>query len=386
MWEKTRVLGGKGSMAVIPAPKTHDDVAMNQHLIPRCYMKAWKHNNGKNPKVWLFDKDVDYCESNPENSNWVLKSFSTKEIMAKNGFHDIKAGSPYMPDEALHEIYDDILQFNVVCDGKALNSPELLNQYFYDFDKWEIKDSSGIKFTEDEKRHLKEYFNNSRWTFVETEWAHTYENNWGQFIQSVENKIKQAYANRNTSTSSSVTQDELNILMKYCMIYNWRSIAGNEIFNSVYDFVPFTDELKNITIPEAERTYEDDVTAYDQMKHASIIKAFVDYLQSDSGKMKTIESAFMQRMAPVFLMTDDTNPFITSDVPSFTRDRADGLKDIIFVATPTLAIGYGRGKTGEFIVSKLSKNEVLEYNKSIAKYGNKLVIKEQNYDVKQLFV
>lgn len=35
---------------------------------------------------------------------------------------------PYMPDEALHEIYDDILQFNVVCDGKNLNSPELLNQ------------------------------------------------------------------------------------------------------------------------------------------------------------------------------------------------------------------------------------------------------------------
>ena len=274
----------------------------------------------------------------------------------------------------------------MVCDGKNLNSPELLNQYFCDFDKWEIKDSSGIEFTEDEKRHLKEYFNNSRWTFVETEWAHTYENNWGKFIQSVENKIKQAYANRNTSTSSSVTQGELNTLMKYCMIYNWRSIAGNEIFNSIYDFIPFTDELKNVIIPEADRTYEDDVTAYDQMKHASIIKAFVDYLQSDSGKMKTIESAFMQRVAPVFLMTDDTNPFITSDVPSFTRDRADGLKDIIFVATPTLAIRYGRGETGKFIVSKLSQNEVLEYNKSIAKYGNKLVIKDQNYDVKQLFV
>ena len=170
------------------------------------------------------------------------------------------------------------------------------------------------------------------------------------------------------------------------MIYNWRSIAGNEIFNAIYDFIPFTDELKNITIPEAKRLYEDDATVYDQMKHASIVKAFVDYLQSDSGKMKTIESAFMQRMAPAFLMTDDANPFITSDVPSFTRDRSDSLKDIIFVATPTLAIVYGRGKAGEFIVSKLSQNEVLEYNKSIAKYGNKLVVKDQNYDVKQLFV
>ena len=36
--------------------------------------------------------------------------------------------------------------------------------------------------------------------------------------------------------------------------------------------------------------------------------------------MKMIESAFMQRMALDFLIADDTNPFITSDVPSFTRD------------------------------------------------------------------
>lgn len=43
-------------MADISAPNTHNDVAMNQQLIPRCYMKAWKHNSGKDPKVWLFDK------------------------------------------------------------------------------------------------------------------------------------------------------------------------------------------------------------------------------------------------------------------------------------------------------------------------------------------
>ena len=47
-------------MAIIPAPKTHSDVAMNQHLIPRCYMKAWKHNSGNDPKsgclirVWVI--------------------------------------------------------------------------------------------------------------------------------------------------------------------------------------------------------------------------------------------------------------------------------------------------------------------------------------------
>lgn len=373
-------------MAVIPEPKIHSHVATNQHLVPRCYMKAWKHNRGDNPKVWVFDKSTSYCQSNPENSDWTLKSFSTKDIMAKNGFHDIKAGSPYMPDEALHEIYDDILQFNVSYDGKKLDSAELLNQYFYCIDNWVVKDSAGVVLTEDERVSLKKYFSESRWTYVETEWAHTYENNWGQFIQMLESKIKRAYVQRNVSTKSNVTQDELNNLMKYCIIYNWRSIAGNEIFNEIYDSIPFSNDLKEITIPKAERTYEEDVTVFDQMKHASIIKAFVDYLQSDSGKMKTMEGAFAQKMAPVFLMTDDNSPFITSDVPSFTRERKDGLKDLLFVATPTLAIGYGRGTTGCFTISRLSPDEVLEYNKSVAKYGNKLIVKDQNYDVKRLFI
>lgn len=373
-------------MAIIPKSKTHDDVAKNQHLIPRCYMKAWRHNGGDNPKVWVFDKIISYCRENLENSDWSLRSFSTKDIMAKNGFHDIKAGSPYMPNEALHEIYDDILQFNISYNGKRLDSADLLNKNICYIDNWEIKDSDGVAFTKDERTSLKKYFAESRWTYVETEWAHTYENDWGQFIQILESKIKQAYVQKNVSTKSNVTQDELNKLMKYCMIYNWRSIAGNEIFNEIYDAIPLSDDLKAISIPEAERTYEDDKTAYDQMKHASIIKAFVDYLQSDSGKMKTIESAFEQKMSPVFLLTDDSNPFITSDVPSFTRERTDGKKDILFIATPTLAIGYGRGTTGSFLISQLSPSEVLEYNKSIAKYGSKLIIKDQNYDVKSLFV
>lgn len=372
-------------MAVIPAPKTHDNVAKNQHLIPRCYMKAWKYNSGDDPKVWVFDKSTSYCELTPENSDWTLKSFSTRDIMTKNGFHDIKAGFPYMPDEALHEIYDDILQFDVVCDGQKLCSPELLNKNFYKFDMWEIKDPSGSMLTEGEKAKLKTYFAESRWTYVETEWAYTYENNWWQFIQTVENKIKQDYSNRNISTKSTITQIELDTLFKYCTIYNWRSIASNEIFNSIYDSLPL-DELKNVIIPEAERTHKYDITVYDQLKHASIVKAFVDYLQSDSGKMKIIASAFAQKMSPLFLMTDVNNPFITSDVPSFTRDREDGFKDVLFVATPTLAVIYVRGNYGEFMVKELSKDEVLEYNKSIAKYGTKLIIKNQNYDVKQLFI
>lgn len=372
-------------MAIIPNPKTHDDVAKNQHLIPRCYMKAWKHNNGKDSKVWVFDKSTHNCLKNPEKSDWTLKSLSTKDITVKNGFHDIKAGAPYMPNEALHEIYDDILQFDISYNGEKLDSADILDKNICHIDDWIIKDSNGVVFTEEERASLKKYFSESRWTYVETEWAHSYENNWGYFIQSLENKVKQACAQCNISTSTNVTQDELNKLMKYCIIYNWRSIAGSELLNESYDAIPFIDHLKAITIPEAERTYDEDITAYDQIKHASIIKAFVDYLQSDTGKMKAIERAYEQRLSACFLLADDNTPFITSDVPSFMRERSDGLKELLFIATPTLAIRYGNGNTGNFLINRLSPDDVLEYNKSIAKYGNKLIIRDKNYDIKSLF-
>lgn len=372
-------------MAIIPKPKTHDNVAKNQHLIPRCYMKAWKHNNGKNPKVWVFDKSTHFCVENPQKSDWTLKSLPTKDIMVKNGFHDIKAGSPYMPNEALHEIYDDILQFDISYNGIKLDSPVSLDEKINCVDDWVIKDSNGVAFTEEERVSLKKYFAESRWTYVETEWAHSYENDWGHFIQMLESKVQQACAQRNVSNNTNVTQDELKKLMKYCIIYNWRSITGCELFNEIYDDIPFMDELRTITIPEADRTYEEDVTVYDQIKHASIIKAFVDYLQSDTGKMKTIEHAYEQRLSACFLLTDDNAPFITSDLPSFMRERADGLKELLFIATPTLAIRYGNGNTGNFLINQLSPADVLEYNKSIAKYGNKLIIRDQNCDIKSLF-
>lgn len=173
-----------------------------------------------------------------------------------------------------------------------MDSAEKLDKNICHIDNWVIKDSNGVTFTEVERSLLKKYLAESRWTYVETEWARTYENDWGQFIQMQESKIRQTYAQRNSSNKRNVIQDELNRLMKYCIIYNWRSIASNEIFNEIYDSISFSNELKAITIPEDERTHEEDVTAYDEMRNASIIKAFVDYLQADSGKMKMIENAF----------------------------------------------------------------------------------------------
>lgn len=369
-------------MINVPEPKKHNNVATNQHLIPRTYLKKWKHNKGKKDRIWLYDKENQLPLGVAE-GKWLLKSCETCEVMYKNGFYDIKAGSLYMPEEAIKEIYADILQLDIELDDKKLDSLELLNKYYYRIDEWVIKDEIGEKITQDELDQVKKYFMESRWTYLETEWAHKFENGWSKFIELLEKNIRQSYKN---NRNINIIKDDLVLLVKYCMIYNWRSIAGNEMFNRIYSDMPIRDILEMIEIPEGERTYEEDITAYDQMKHASLLNGFVDYLMYDKGKIKANEEAFLKHLAPVFLISEPNDPFITSDVPVFTRVREDGLKEMVFIATPTLAIVFGRGILDEFIVKRLSTREVLKYNRAVAEYGNQLVFKNKDYDVSNLFV
>lgn len=129
-----------------------------------------------------------------------------------------------------------------------------------------------------------------------------------------------------------------------------------------------------------------DETFYDQIKHASLIKTYVEYLCSDSGWMKIMEADFSQKLKPVFLLTDDENPFITSDMPAFMIDNDYGSKDYLFVATPTLLIRYLNKSIDCATTNKLSADDVLYYNRLIAKHGDTLIIKDENYDVRGLFV
>lgn len=370
-------------MSEVIEPKKNNDIATEQHMIPRTYLKKWKHNTGKQDRLWVYDKSLKYNKNNVKDSDWSLKSLLTKEIMFKEGFYDIKAGSPYMPDDAIHYIYDDILQYDISFNGRKLNTAFELNDNYFNLDKWIIRKANGDEFTEKEYASIKKYFKESRWTYLETAWARSYEDGWSRFVTLLENQVRAAYLQKE---NTQITNSDLVLLIKYTLIYNWRSIAGNEIFNKIYADIPLEDVLREIEIPEDERTYIEDYTAYDQFKHASLLKGFADYLMNDTGKIKTYEMAFIKELMPVFLLTDSNHTFITSDVPSFERVRKDGYKELFFIATPTMAIGYGRGDRGKFIVNELTPDEVKMYNKSVAEYGTQLVIKDPNFDVRDLFL
>lgn len=177
-------------MADIPAPRTERDATKNEHLIPKCYLKAWKYNQERNSTVWVYEKNKIHRSLNSQKSDWTLESKPVNHVMSRLKYYDIKAGDPYMPDDALHYIYDPIMKFNVSYDGKILNSAELLNQYFYLFNKWDIKDSSDVPLTDAEIDSLNTYFNGTRWMYLETEWGHAYENDWKSFIEKIEKNAR----------------------------------------------------------------------------------------------------------------------------------------------------------------------------------------------------
>lgn len=46
---------------VIPKANTHSDVAKEQHLVPRTYMRQWSYNNTDSIYILIKDKKKKLC-------------------------------------------------------------------------------------------------------------------------------------------------------------------------------------------------------------------------------------------------------------------------------------------------------------------------------------
>lgn len=367
----------------IPEPKRQKNVAVNQHMIPRCYMKNWGYN-AKKTSVWIYDKENRYNEENPD---WTIESKTIYKINSLNCFHDFRAGYMYMPEEALNEIFEPLKDF-VICDeGELLDSNQKLNSHYYNYDKWEISNKDGQKLCEYEKKKLYIYLKESRYTFVETEWARTYENSWVLFIHLFYKRISKLRREKDNGIKStiSITNQEIYKLIQYSVIYNWRSIQGNEIFNNVIKSSTM-DILKKIEIPEEKRVYENDIMAIDEVIHVKRINDFFDFLKNDRGLIKKNIDDIYENLIPIIYLTDGSKKFITSNEPSFTYTGQDGMNEMIFVALPNMLISFVKGNKGIFHIKNATQKKVDELNKIIADRGKLLILPEQNYDIEKLFL
>lgn len=116
-------------MANIPIADKHEDAAINQHLVPKCYMKEWAYNPKKS-SVWFYQRDKEGKETDVDIINISYASKQIRKINAIDNYYDIKAGCYFMPQEALDEIFGPTMHLKVVLDGINLDTEKKRNEKF----------------------------------------------------------------------------------------------------------------------------------------------------------------------------------------------------------------------------------------------------------------
>lgn len=367
----------------IPRPNTHPDVAKNQHLVPQTYMRAWSYNGGN--LVWVYDKKRLKAgfPIPAEEDVWKIESRSIKRINAITNFYDMKAGDMYLNEEALDEIYGFLNGYDISFEGESLDTYEKLNQHYFDIDNWEIRKPDGTSVFNREHNLIKQNLQQARYTFIETNWSSQYENEWEDFIGDIEKRVR--IKKQLLPGKAYLRSSDMEKLMKYFIMFDWRSEAGNFLVNDIIEWFVNLISPDEIEIPEEERSHKEDNTILKEFKHNFARKAYYEYL-NDKGTMATYMRSYLQNMSFVFLLTDSTCPFITSERPAMVIDSEDGLKEHILVATPTLLVSTRKtDNTDKFRIFKLTEEEVLRYNKKIAKNSESLILTSDTFNVKQLF-
>ena len=341
---------------IIPKANTHPDVAKNQHLVPRTYMKKWSYNGSDT--VYVFDKSKKEKGVHPR---------SIEKINYKVGFHDIKAGDVFVPDEALDDIFGCLSEYTIEMNGVLLKTLRELNDNFNHFEEWTIVDANGCRATKKECNEVKRVIEQSRYTFIETEWCKQYENDWASYIDRLENKIRSAVYR----VKSKLTMEERIKLMEYILIYDFRNVNGNAWINNIIDDV-IPEELSEVEVPNQERVHHFNRTCGDEIKYEVRIRAFYEYLKNRTGKM--------QLLGIKICLTSRENPFITSENPSMVVKNKKGQYEHIFVATPTMLITtFKTDNVRNYYTDTLYRKEVREYNKYIAQNANILITLDNSY-------
>lgn len=381
-------------MANIPIADKHEDAAINQHLVPKCYMKEWAYNPKKS-SVWFYQRDKEGKETDVDIINISYASKQIRKINAIDNYYDIKAGCYFMPQEALDEIFGPTMHLKVVLDGINLDTEKKRNEKFGLLNEWIVYGENGNAITEEEKADLKKYFDEARFVFIEKEWNHQYENNWRTYISNFYNKILQTKDGVGCNivdgkkVSTFVTEEMISEIIKLLIVFDIRGFSSdeyiNEQINSIFDRLP--SEIFDMELEPEDRMHPIETTVRECFRHQFILHLCYDILKGNqlSGIVKKIWDGYKEHLIPRFCLTDINHPFVTSERPVFMNVFDNGKKEHIFVALPTMLIAMGRGEKGQFLICNLSSDEVDDYNRIIAKNNQFIISCDNNLDVYKIW-
>ena len=332
--------------------------AKNQHIVPQTYMRNWCYSGDS---VWTINKNkrpYEFVNRNIESINSI------------NYYYDIKAGDLFTTEDSLEHIFGLLDTYEVYYECVKLDK-SLMNRNFSYFDNWVITRTDGRAIKKADRNIIRSKLQSSRYSFIETEWSVQYENNWNGFIHDVQGKA----ISMKSGGQEQLSQNDLEVLMKYLIMFDWRSKSGNLILNEIIDwFCKIMPEFKTTEIPLQDRIHREDETIIDELRNALLRKAYYEFL-NDSGSMKTFVDSYRNHLTFVFCITDISNPFITSDNPSFMFTNKQGQREHVLVALPTLLLTTCKiMEEGSIVISNLTSDEVSYYNKIIADNGELLIL------------
>lgn len=334
-------------------------------------MKEWSYN--EKDSIWIIDK---------HNLDKGIQSKNINNINFKNGFHDIKAGDVFVPDEALEDLFGFMKEYFVTCEGMTLKTLRDLKNNYFNYDNWIIADSEGNIATDHIKNEFMRVIEQSRYSFIETEWCYQYESGWKDYIETLEFKVRcNVFA-----TLYSLSKEDRKQLMEYILIYDFRNIHGNVLINNIINkYLP--KEIADIEISKEDKTHFFNNTVEDEIKHGVRIRAYYDFLKNKKGNLVLMIDKYLESFGIRICLTTKRFPFVTSEAPSMVITTEDGFNEHIFVATPTMLIStFKTDKKEHYIREYLSHKEVNKYNRYIAKHADFIITNKADIDLKKLYL
>lgn len=338
------------------------------HLTPQTYMKSWCFNS---KTIYAYDKSTNkWDEHNIEN------------ICGVNYYHSLRATSLYVTPEALEVLWGFLKPYHISLNGEPLDSLEKLHKNYQYFDDWEIRYPKGAVVKASHRNEIKTKIQQAKFNGIEEKWSSLFENNWSGFIREIENVLQLIRTNKQIKLTTKAFSE----IMRYFVMFEWRSLNGNIHFKNAFDWIDSVFPLSSVDLNEDERDVLCNKTALDLMKHNLLLKYF-DLFQSKKGIIQTYQDHLENNCTFAFLFAPDGTQFITSDNPCFYYTNENREHGSLFVALPNLVIILQKKNPDNpksYIVHKLSPEEVCDYNKVIFDNASNLVLSNMIFDIDNL--
>ena len=317
-----------------------------QHYVPRKYLEAWE-NNKHHLHVFMKDINREFYKA-------------TDKILGENDLYTLKSDDLYaLSDNDRLIIFGELLNYNIVLDGKPIENVYELSMNYNRFCDWEIvsKDGSDVN-----KQYIKSKIDQKRILEIEKGW-HIIEGEWGYLRDKIEKVIYDG--------SYRLKKEDGQNIIKFIVTQKSRNISKKKelrnLIDSILNFMKTNDNDE-----EYSKIIEEFTESY-------FLKNIRKYQHEDENSTILKEQNLMMRLHMVFYKSSGGKNFLTSDNPVFAIIDKNFYKGkligLYFPISPNIIVGLYRGDEYKYTINCMPVNMMKRINKYIIINSEQFYIK-----------